>query len=327
MLYRLTKLLQENRLIQAILFVLFLLALLELKGLILNLFVAFIIASTFNPLVKFLQEKKFPKGVALISPYLLSILFLSLIVFPIIPFINLQTQSLVHNFPRYLHAASSAFGIPVETADLQKLASAEINIIGRNILSTSTKIFAGIFSILTVVIVSFYLLAGFNSLNHAIVGLMPQNLQTLTEKIVNEVEQKLGAWVRGQIVLSFAVGILTLITLSIVQIPYALVLALIAGILEAIPTIGPIIAAVPALIVALSISPQKAIIIVLVYILIQVLENNLLVPTVMKKAVGLSPLVVLLGIIVGGQLLGLPGALLAIPFLSAAQVVLSNLKR
>jgi len=108
--------------------------------------------------------------------------------------------------------------------------------------------------------------------------------------------------------------------------PFALPLAVLAALLEIVPTIGPILAAIPAVIVAFTISPNMALIVVVIYVVVQVLENNLLVPRIMQRAVGLNPIVVIIGIIVGGQLLGIMGALLSVPFISLIVVIFKNVK-
>jgi len=122
------------------------------------------------------------------------------------------------------------------------------------------------------------------------------------------------------------IGSLTWIVLTLMHIPYALPLAVLAGLLEIIPTIGPIISAVPAVIVGLSISPTLAFAAVIGYILIQAIENNFLVPIIMQNAVGLNPIIVILAIVIGSKLMGIAGALLAIPFVSFLLVVFQNIE-
>ena len=103
---------------------------------------------------------------------------------------------------------------------------------------------------------------------------------------------------------------------------FALPLAVAAGILEIIPTAGPILASIPAIIVALTVSPTLALVVAISYFIIQIIENNILVPKIMERSVGLNPVVVILAILVGGTLMGVVGALLAIPFLSALIIIL-----
>jgi predicted PurR-regulated permease PerM len=112
-----------------------------------------------------------------------------------------------------------------------------------------------------------------------------------------------------------------LIGLIIIGVPYALTLALISGLLDLIPTIGPIIAGVIAALVALSVSPIQAVFVIVMYIIVQQIENTLLVPNIMKKAVGLSPVVILMAVLVGAKLLGLIGALLAVPLAAVLSVL------
>ncbi len=130
---------------------------------------------------------------------------------------------------------------------------------------------------------------------------------------MGRIELKLGGWLRGQIILMLIIGISTYIGLTLLGVEYALALAVIAGILEIVPIIGPILSAIPALIVAFTVSPIAGFGVIGLYILIQQLENHLVVPKVMQKAVGFNPLVTIIVLMIGGNLLGLMGAILAIP--------------
>ena len=142
---------------------------------------------------------------------------------------------------------------------------------------------------------------------------------------MSQIDDKLGAWLRGQVVLCFSIGLLSWVTLTLINLPYAVPLAVFAGIFEAVPTIGPILSAVPAIIVALTIDPKIAITVAIIYFVIQMLENHVLVPNIMRHAVGLNPIIVIVGIMIGGSLMGITGALLAIPFISFLTVLLNNL--
>jgi predicted PurR-regulated permease PerM len=126
--------------------------------------------------------------------------------------------------------------------------------------------------------------------------------------------------------LCLAIGSISWLALTVLGVPFALPLAMIAGILEAIPTLGPILAAIPAAIVALTISPQMALVVVFTYWLIQMLENQLLVPKIMQRAVGLNPVIVIIGVTIGANLMGAVGALLAIPFISLIIVIYNSVE-
>jgi len=144
------------------------------------------------------------------------------------------------------------------------------------------------------------------------------------ESLAHKVEVKTGAWVRGQIVLMFLVGFTTYIGLTILGVEFALPLAVIAGLLELIPTIGPIVSAIPAAIIAFTQGPLLGLGVIALYILIQQLENNILVPKVMEKAVGLSPLITIFSLLVGAALFGILGAVLAVPFAAITYLIVED---
>jgi predicted PurR-regulated permease PerM len=131
--------------------------------------------------------------------------------------------------------------------------------------------------------------------------------------------------VLGQLILSVSIFTLTYVGLLILDVEYALVLALIAGLLEIVPYIGPIIAVIPAAFFAFVQNPPLALAVLILYIVVQQLENHVLVPMIMSKSVGLNPILVILGILVGGSLGGLLGAIIAVPLLSGIQVFVNDL--
>src|SRR6185295_1019057 len=129
----------------------------------------------------------------------------------------------------------------------------------------------------------------------------------------NAAETRLGMWVRGQLILMSAIGVATGVTYSLLGLPSALLLGLIAALTEAIPIIGPLLGAIPAVLVAATVSPELAIIVAGVYVVIQLIEGSVLVPLVMRNSVGISPLLILLSLLIGGAVAGLVGAFLAVP--------------
>ena len=148
--------------------------------------------------------------------------------------------------------------------------------------------------------------------------------EALFNILVNKIEGKVGAWVRGQLVLMLLVGVTTYIALLILGVPYALPLAIVAGLLKAIPVIGPIIAAIPAILVAFVHSAVLAIAVLALYILVEQITDNFISPLLMAKAVDLSPLVIIFALLVGGMLFGIVGALLAVPAAGIAQVIFED---
>ena len=142
----------------------------------------------------------------------------------------------------------------------------------------------------------------------------------------NDVELRLGLWVRGQLTLMATMGVMTGIAYSVLGVPGALLLALIAAITEAIPIVGPLLGAIPAVLVAATVSPELALIVAGIYVVLQFVEGNVLVPIVMRNAVGISPLLILVSLLIGAAAAGLIGAFLAVPVAASIEIVLQRLQ-
>lgn len=142
----------------------------------------------------------------------------------------------------------------------------------------------------------------------------------------NEIESRLGLWVRGQLVLMATIGVATGIAYTVIGLPAALLLALIAALMEVIPIVGPLLGAIPAFLVATTISTEVALLTMGIYLLLQIIEGNVLVPIVMRNSVGLSPFLVLLSLLLGGTAGGILGAIVAVPIVAGITVVLERLQ-
>ena len=202
--------------------------------------------------------------------------------------------------------------------------SQELTNISKNLFSITLSIFDNLVTIIFLLVLSFYMLLEKEKLETRLASLFGSKEERVKLLIV-KIEEKLGAWLQGQLILSLVIGILSYIGLTLLNIPYALPLAMIAGIMEVIPVIGPIISALPAIFLALTISPFLSIAVAVMYLVIQQLENNLIVPQVMKRAVGLNPLIVILAIAIGSRLLGIAGALLAVPLAVVIQIIAAEI--
>lgn len=178
-------------------------------------------------------------------------------------------------------------------------------------------------SAISVLIISAYLVAQRDSLLDDLLGYIPnEKTRRTVKRVVLNVEQQLGLWFRGWILHSVTVAILTFVALSIIGMPFALSLAVIAGILEIIPSIGPILAAIPALIVAAATGNiWMVLLVVVIYIGIATLEANVITPFIMRKVVGINPLITLIAILIGAELAGAAGVLIAVPSVVVLQVV------
>jgi predicted PurR-regulated permease PerM len=181
-------------------------------------------------------------------------------------------------------------------------------------------------SIATVLTIVFFWLVEHARLQRYALAFLPAGRRAGVRSAWNAAETRLGLWVRGQLTLMAAIGIATGIAYTVLGVPSALLLALIAALAEAIPIVGPLLGAIPAVLVAATVSPELALVVAVVYVVLQFLEGNVLVPMVMRNTVGISPFLVIISLLVGGAVGGMVGALLAVPVAAALEVVLEGLQ-
>jgi len=297
---------------------------------LLYLFIAYIVMSAVTPLVDKWEARGLPRWVGALAVFLFVLMaFTVLVAISIPPFVS-QTQNLIRETPAVLEKVINRFdlsvaldGLSIEVY-LQKIAqdfSREIAAAPIGLLRVGAGIFGGVFDTITVFFFIFYMILGKQSIHQFFVLLIPMKNKKHLSQLVLAVDRRLGAWLRGQLVLMILIGVATFIGLQVIGMPFSLPLAVIAGLLEIVPIMGPVISAIPAVLVGLSISPAKALTAALLFLLIQQLENGVIVPRVMKHAVGLNPLVVIVALMVGGRLAGPMGALLAVPVTAVLMIV------
>ncbi|MBU2632661.1 AI-2E family transporter [Patescibacteria group bacterium] len=322
----LTRYIFQNQFLATLLFLLVAWAIIQLREVLVLIFISYILMAALYPTVEFFKKRKVPNTIAVFFTYIITVALLAILVFPLIPFFVSQIQLLFESFPQYINDSAKLLNINIDSNQFKALFAEELASVGKNVFSVTSRVFGGLFSVLTVIVVSFYLMLDYERIKKSVVLIFPKNDQGKALLIIERVQEKIGAWLRGQLILSIFIGGITWIALTLLGLSFALPLALIAGILEIVPTIGPIVSAVPAIIVALSISPTMALVVAGLYLGIQLVENNLLVPKIMQKAVGLNPIIVILMVITGAKIMGIMGALLAIPFASMLIVITRNIK-
>ncbi|OGE19040.1 hypothetical protein A3J19_04215 [Candidatus Daviesbacteria bacterium RIFCSPLOWO2_02_FULL_41_8] len=285
-----------------------------IRDLIVILFVAVIFVSALSPMVNFLIRLRLPKVLSIIITYIIIIAILSGLIISIIPPLITESNRLIVASPPLIAQFFNITNID------KSVFSSGVTSISKNLFSITIALFDNLLTIIFLLVITFYLLLDKENLENRIASLFKSREERIRRSIV-KIEEKLGAWLRGQLVLSLLIGTLSYIGLTILGIPYALPLALIAGAMEVIPVIGPIVSAIPAIFIALTISPLLGVMVAGMYLIIQQLENSLIVPQVMKRAVGLNPLIVILAIAIGSRLLGISGALLAVPIAVVFQII------
>ena len=309
-------------------FILFLWLLFQIRDILLLLFISFILMSALKPMVERLEYARLPRILAIFLLYILLILIVVLVTSTVAPLLITQSIHLANLLPGYTTTLLSVLninGIKID-AWTRELVPLTQNVFGISV-GIFTNIFSNIFSTLTVLVITFYLLLERKHLGYYLKRLTGDVMGEKNLVIIQKIEDRLGAWVRGQIILMVTIGVASYIGLLVLGVEFALSLALLAGILEIVPIVGPIISAVPAIIVALATAqtPALAILVIGLYILIQQLENNLIVPTVMRRAVGMPPVVTLIALMIGSTLGGMVGALLAIPAVVTLHVIVTEI--
>lgn len=293
----------------------------QIKDIILLLFVAVILMSAFNPFVDWLQKYRIPRGLAIFIIYLFIWGLVGSLIAAIIPGLIDQSAKLIRLLPVSLGQIElfNTYQQEISRELLTRLGS-----LPEGLIRFSVGLFSNILGVVTTLVISFYLLLERKNLDRYLSLLLKPDKPDKARQVINQIEHRLGGWVRGELFLMLAVGTFTYFGLVILGVEIALPLAVLAGLLEIVPNIGPTISAVPAILVALTISPLTALATLALYILIQQLENNLLVPKVMEKATGVNPLVSILGLMIGFRLSGPAGAVLAIPLILVAEIIAST---
>jgi predicted PurR-regulated permease PerM len=308
-----------------------LLVLWKIRGIILPLVISVVLMSGFSPLVDWFEKRGINKVVAVAFTYILAISALGLILFTILPPLIIQTREFFQNLPFYINTVSENFNnsnvVEINSENVVQILSDRVETVLSEALNLILNVFTGFITFVTVAVFTFYLLLEKDRIKGNIYRLFPHLPKERVTNVVHKIDEKLGAWVRGQFVLMVIIGISTWIGLSLLRIEFALPLAVLAGLLEVVAIIGPIVAAVPAIIIALVQfgSPIPALGVAALYILVQQLENNLIVPKLMEKAVGVHPLAVILALLIGGSLFGIIGAVLAVPVAATAQVIIEDI--
>lgn len=270
-----------------------------------------------RPLVEALVTIKIPRVFAILLIYILIFGGIGGVIASLIPSIAVQSNRLVQELPGYAEKV-----IPTLDINIQAITQ-EIAPITQNILRVGVEVFNNIINIVTVLVFTLYLLLSRNNVKTLLQQFTNEETGEKIHTVLRDIELKLGYWARGQFILMVIIGVTSYIGLTLLKVEYALPLAVFAGLLELVPMIGPIVAAIPAVLVALTISPVLAISVAAMYFVIQQFENHLIVPFIMRKAVGFSPIITIVAFMIGARFAGVVGAVLAIPVILVLQVVIA----
>jgi predicted PurR-regulated permease PerM len=306
---------------------------------LLLIYICALFATGLAPLVRIIERQSFlrigkrrlPRPAAILLIYGTVIGLLAALVAAITPPMVAQAQQLRKELPERLDQLQQMlvqWGLLSPGASFKELlqnAPAGGGDAVTTVLIALWGIFGGLFGFVTILLLTFYLLVDAQGVYGLFVRLFPRQQRKRVSEVSGRVAVKISAWLGGQVMLGFIIGVTSAIGLWVMGVPYFFVLAVISGIGEMIPMVGPLLSAVPAVAVALTVSPGLALGVAVFFMVQQMLENNVLVPKVMGEQVGLSAVTVISSLLIGTALLGFVGALLAVPTAAIVQVLFEEL--
>lgn len=293
-----------------------------LGNIILAVLLAVVIASALEPAMEWFERNRVPRVLGAIAVYLAIFFLFFGIVYMAFPPLFEEVQGFFKTYPmqerkllRELDRMNATFlsSLITENIDVVLNGAGGIGKLGGGVFQFTSNIFGGVFSAIIVVVLSFYLITQERGIENFLRLVVPLEYEEYAIDLWTRSQKKMGQWLRAQFLLAALIGLMAYLGLTILGVKYALLLGLFAAVFEIIPIVGPILAAAPAVFVAFLQKPLLGLITVAMYVLIQQMESHLIVPVVMRKAVGLNPLIVIISLLVGAQLGGIIGIFLAVP--------------
>ncbi|MBI3335683.1 MAG: AI-2E family transporter [Candidatus Portnoybacteria bacterium] len=276
-------------------------------------FFGVIIASATSSVVDRLEKEGLPRVLGALLIYLLIILALSFIIYIVVPPTISQISKLSGQLPTLLRQYFGSLDLPQDIFEQARQGLANVS---ANITEWLISLAGGLSNVIFIFIISFYLTVQDEALKRLLRTALPRSHEEYVLDLITRSQNTLAQWLKAQLTLMLSVGILTFIALFALGIPHAFAIGLLAGILEIIPFVGPVIAAVPAIIFALDISPLTAFITLGVFVGVQQLESHFLTPFIMKRAFEINPVLVLLALFIGAKFGGIVGILASVPLLA-----------
>lgn len=325
--------------IKIIVIILFFVFLYLLRNVILILLFSIIIASAVSPFADWLEKKRVPR---LLGVLLLYLSFFGLVVFLlslIVPFVTVQIGEITQALPKFIASISGAleraqqtttsryFDLLSEIQNVLDSFSEFLQATSQSALNIIINIFGGVFSFAAVIVISFYLSVMRQGIASFLSSVVPEKYEDYVIGLWKRTERKVGRWFQGQLLLALSVGLMVFVGLSLFNIKYALILGLIAMIFEVIPIVGPVISAIPGVILAFSQSPTLGLWVLTFYIIVQQLESHVIAPLILGKSLGLNPITVIIAILIGAKLAGILGIILSVPVAVVIVEILDDLAK
>ena len=310
--------------LRAVLVILFFVFLYILKDVLIIFLFALIIASAISPFANWLDEKGFPRLWGVLLLFITIMGLVALLLSLIVPYVSQDISQLTSTLPQILQKVSLSLekvqqGSPnyldfiSEIQNILEGFSVYLQQSAQSIIGLIVSVFGGITSFIAILIISFYLSVTKKGIEGFLGSVVPEKYEDYATRLWERAEIKVGRWLQGQLLLGLVMGLIVYVGLSLMDIKFALILGFLAAVLEIVPMVGPVLAAIPAIFLAFLQSPTLGLWVIVFYVIAQQLENHIFVPVVLGKTVGLNPVVVIIALLVGQQLAGIPGMILSVP--------------
>ena len=299
--------------------------------------VAYIFYYMLNPLVNFFSKKVSRFSASLLA-ILVGVVTVLIVIIGVVPIIVEQTQNLITSLPRYIEIVKGYLETYSDNAYVQvvvEYVNTNLNVtkISERLVRIATSIAQGVVSsisstasvLVTMPFVLFFLLKDASKFNKFVIGLLPSKLERSVSETIDEIDEKVGSYIQGQMLVSLCIGIMLFIGYNVIGLHYAFSLATIAAFLSIVPYLGPVIAITPAMLVAASTSWVMVVKMLVVWGVVQFLEGNIVSPNIMGRSMNMHPLTVIFVILIGVNISGVVGAILGIPVYSILKVLIVRL--
>jgi len=303
----------------------------EIRGILLIVFVSFLLAAALDPIVDKMQHKGLPRALSVLMIYVVLFVLAGLFITNVVTLIADQVIEIGRNVSQFVSNLNEGSGFPFaaqlkpyidqfyKTVDLQAAASqlqGALQVIAGQLLSISI----GLLNLLLVMILTFFMTVEEKAMEEFYRSLFPSRYSQYISTRLEAVKDQIGYWLRGQLLVSIIAAVLSYVGLSLLGVNYALTLSVIAGLSMVIPVIGRVFAWIIAFPIVFNQDPWMALWMSVVYLGIQQIENNYIVPVIMSRAVGLSPIIIIIAMMIGGQYLGILGLVLSIPIATTVAI-------
>ncbi|MHB0978247.1 MAG: AI-2E family transporter [Minisyncoccota bacterium] len=309
------------------------------KDLILVIIASIVIASAVEPAAIWAKKRNFPRLPTILAVYISLALILAGLFFFLFPPLLGEISGFIRSLPDYSSTLATATSSPVssifssvnQTFSIQDIVE-QINSLGsslsKGVFSSVFVIFGGVFSFVLIIVLSFYLAVQEDGVGNFLRVVTPWEREKYIVNLWNRSKIKIGLWMQGQLLLGVIITVLVYLGLLLIGVKHALLLAVLAGILEIIPIFGPILASIPAILLAYTgAGMTQALVVVGLFLVVQQFENHLIYPLVVKKVLGVPPMISILALIIGGQLAGFLGILISVPVAAILMELFSDMEQ